>query len=358
MKPWRVDAIVPPGLEPLAQEELSELGVQSQLGQGRLSLVAHPDALMRLNVLALIPSRFLVVVGSFRATHFVEFKKKLLKAGLEQFLSSSTVEFKITCKHCKLYHTGAIEEAAVAALNVKPKASLLKGEVHEPALRLFIRGEDDTFSISIDSSGEHLHRRGILLHRGEAPLRENLAAALVRLGRFSQPELWDPCCGSGTLLVENYLLETHTPLFQFRSYAFEHWACFDEDRYDKLKEKCLEAQKTCQTRMMASDIDAKVLEAAKSNFERLGCLNDVEVFKADLQHTSTEKFPAKLQVLCNPPYGERLARGKSVLKVMKSWAQSHSDWQVRVLLPSSQRDQGRSLLSFRNGGKPVELLEL
>ena len=356
MKPWTIHAIVPPGLEELAQEELSELGFKSKVEPGHLVLGAHPDGLYRLNHLARIPSRFLVVVGSFRATHFVEFKKKITALPLAPFMEGRGLSFSISCQHCKLFHTGAIEEAALRAFDLPSDPN---------GVGLYLRGKDDVFSVSVDSSGEHLHRRGILLHRGEAPLRENLAAAIVRAGTsFSRGvedalAFWDPCCGSGTLLVEKLLLEQRIPLGRFRSFSFEQWPSLDLDRYKATKEKMEAEVKPWKGKILGSDVDAKVLDAAKFNLEKAGLLNSVELFKADMSQVDRSPFPSRCAIVSNPPYSERLKRGKEVLRTFKSWVKSSPDWRVFVLLPSSQRDQGRrSLLSFRNGGRPVELLEI
>lgn len=356
MKPWTIHAIVPPGLEELAQEELSELGFKSQIQPGHLVLGAHADGLFRLNHLARIPSRFLVVVGSFRATHFVEFKKKLLTLPLTPFIEGKGLSFSISCQHCRLFHTGAIEEAALRAFGLSADPQ---------GIGLYLRGKDDVFSVSVDSSGEHLHRRGILLHRGEAPLRENLAAAMVRAGSSSflqdsesPKSFWDPCCGSGTLLVEKLLLEKKIPIGRFRSFSFESWPSLDLDRYKKTKEKMEDQVKTWEGQVFGSDIDAKVLEAAKFNLESAGLMESVQLFKADMSHVDRSRLPSVCDIVSNPPYGERLKRSKEAMRTFKAWPKQNPDWRVSVLLPSSQRDQGRrSLLSFRNGGRPVELLE-
>ena len=210
MKPWNIIAVIPPGLEILAIAELKSLGVESRSESwGQVNFIAHPDLLFRLHNLARIPSRFLVEIGRITAKHFKEFRKDLERLPLKDYIVPPHAQFKINCTHCKLFHTGAIEEAARLALDCPT----------EGGTTLHILGLDDTFIISVDASGEHLYRRGILEHRGEAPLRENLAAAMVRAVP-SESTFWDPFCGSGTLPLERLLQGSSIPIGRLRSFDF------------------------------------------------------------------------------------------------------------------------------------------
>jgi putative N6-adenine-specific DNA methylase len=347
MKPWRVIAIIPPGLEDLAILELKALGVEAAFENfGQLGLIAHPDLLFRLHNLARIPSRFLVEIGRFQAKHFKEFRKKLETLPLKNYLTPGQAQFKITCRHCKLYHTGAIEEAARLALEA-PEVT---------GTTVHILGQDDEFLISIDASGEHLHRRGILEHRGEAPLRENLAAGMVR--SLPNPELfWDPFCGSGTLPLESLLQGSSIPIGRYRSFGFESWPCTNLERYRTKLAELEELVKPCPWKILGSDCDDRVLEAANHNFTKAKLVDQIELFQADVREINLSSLGSNSRsIISNPPYNERLFQGKCVLKSIKTWAGQRPAWKIALLLPSMQAGiQGEILLRFKNGGKPVSL---
>jgi putative N6-adenine-specific DNA methylase len=363
LKPWTVHAIVPLGLETEAHEELLSLGVKNEIMPGHLSCAIHPDALIRLNELSRIPSRFLVIVGSFKATHFSEFKKKFAKIDFSPFLNQNSLEFKVHCKHCKLYHSGAIEERAKAVLEHGPWSSNDHGA---QSMSIHIKGQDDEFTISVDSSGDHLYKRGILKHRGEAPIRENLAAAMIN--KIPKGEnLWDPCCGSGTLLAEKILLETKLPLHLFRRFAFETWPSIPQSRLLNLRDQLLQNVQAWDGTVTGSDLDPKVLEAAQFNLEHLSKVMGehaldvqfkVQLCVHDIAEHEMEYFENGISrhVISNPPYNERLQRGQGVLPSFQNISQ-HAN--VFILLPRAQAPQkAKSYLQFKNGGKSVGLYQL
>lgn len=346
MKPHRITIIVPPGLEALAAEECRGLGLSEvEEHTGWLVTHGHDRWIHRLNNLARIPSRILVELASFRASSFSELVAKVQKARIDKFLGENSINLKISVSHCRLYHTGAIEERILRALG-KEKVT----EKDSPALELYVRGEDDEFTLSLDSSGDHLHRRGVALHRGAAPLRENLAAALVQ--KVSpKGAVWDPTCGSGTILLETILGDTGYPLNRFRSFAFEKWPQHNQQRYQADLEKMEEEVKPLSRRLLASDIDSKELEACRSNLERLGALDKVEVFQGDVSSLDPKDHLCEGSVLSNPPYGQRIGPGDDLMKHFVRWVGEYPKLGVHMVLPRGKDLSGfQRGLRFRNGG--------
>ena len=273
MKPNRIVIIVPPGLEDLAMEECQELGLSKiEKHPGWLVTYGHDRWVHRLNNLARLPSRVLIELTSFKANSFSEFEAKLNKAKLGAIFQDRSIALKISVKHCRLYHTGAIEERILRFLG---RPGSVKGD--ESCMSLFVRGEDDVFTLSLDSTGDHLHRRGLALHRGVAPLRENLAAALVREASPSGA-VWDPTCGSGTLILETILRDTRWPLNRFRKFAFEQWPTHQASRYQTDLEEMEKEVKPLKRKILASDLEEKELDGCRANLERAGCLDQVEAF--------------------------------------------------------------------------------
>lgn len=348
MKPHKIIIVVPPGIEDLAKAECHELGLTDvESHPGWLVVHGHDRIIHRLNNLARLPSRILVELASFRATSFSEFETRLGKLKLRSLFGGRSLAFSISVRHCKLYHTGAIEERLLRWLGDKGSRPM------EGELKIFVRGEDDRFSLSLDSSGEHLHRRGIAIHRGEAPLRENLAAALLRR---ASPEgaIWDPTCGSGTILLESILADTKTPLSKFRKFAFESWPSHDAKRYEATLSEMESSILPMSRRLIASDIEEKELEAFRNNLSRVGWEKLVEVFSGDVTKLSpTEVLPSG-SVISNPPYGQRVSPGEGVWKNLAAWANSHAGLDVHMVLPRGLSMNGfQKGLRFRNGGLGV-----
>ena len=208
MKPFKIFAVVLPGLEKYAEIELIQLGIKKTIAiRGGVEFACHPRKLYYLNNFARIPTRFLVRLGSFTAKSFSEFESKFLKFDLNSYLTSNAIEMKVSCQHCKLYHTGAIIERVHRYL----KKPIIKDASGKDSQKLYINGKDDEFTISIDSSGENLHKRGVMKYRGKAPLRETIAAAMLQAAQVEN-DLWDPMCGSGTLPIEYYLKKSLVPI--------------------------------------------------------------------------------------------------------------------------------------------------
>lgn len=343
MKPWTIHAVVPPGLEGLAKNELHHLGVKTVSEHaGGLGFSCHDRQLFRLHHLARIPSRFLVVLGQFRARHFSELVDKAKALEIPAFTGPlERADLRISCRHCKLYHSDAIAERLHLLWNSRPDA---KGQ------RIQLRGEDDHFTLSIDASGEHLHRRGILRHRGSAPLRENLAAALIQATTPEGP-IWDPFCGSGTLAVESLLQETRTPIGRFRSFAFQHWPKHRTDVYaDDLAS--LEAERQQPThRHRLGDHNPSELEACRHNLEAVGWLEWVDVREEDFFQATP---PEGHHLITNPPYERRLKGAGDLFARLDGW----KPFPAHLLLPRNRRHPGfRGILKFKNGGQAVHLLE-
>jgi putative N6-adenine-specific DNA methylase len=352
MKPWSITAIVPPGLEELASSELIELGVTNiKISPGFITFSGHPDRLVCLHHLARIPSRFLVQLGQFKAKSFGEFRRKCGLLKLEAFLGTGAKPgFHSTTRHCKLHHTGALEEAALRAWDMEGEA--------EGQQTIYIRGEDDLFMLSIDASGDHLHKRGVLTRRGLAPLRENLAAAMVRtIG--DDCDFWDPFCGSGTLLLERWLQQTAYPIGAFRGFAHQHWPCMYQQRLSDILEALKAKARICRSQIHGSDSDEAMISACKENLATLPLdLGDFNINHHVVGTNNEPNFlrPGALSIVSNPPYNQRLRQHACDLGGLVEWSRNRDNTDCGLLLPKAKRSWSMSpLIGFRNGGIPVKL---
>jgi putative N6-adenine-specific DNA methylase len=266
--------------------------------------------------------------------------------------AEASLAFHTTTKHCKLHHTGALEEAALRGWERSND-----GEVDASTQTIFIRGEDDIFTLSLDASGDHLYRRGVLIKRGEAPLRENLAAAMVRLIDHSV-DFWDPFCGSGTLMLERWLQLTRYPLGAFRAFAFESWPCINTERREKVTAELLKASTPCVSKIQGSDADPAAVQMSQENLAVLPASHgsiDVKSFeiKAGME---IDPKDTPMAIMTNPPYNDRLEQNAEHLLALAKWARSKDAVTLYYLLPKASKKLGlKVVLSFQNGGKRVKV---
>ncbi|RPJ45205.1 MAG: hypothetical protein EHM21_09560, partial [Chloroflexi bacterium] len=252
----RCFAVTAPGLEPLAAKELRNIGISLE-GQkpvtglhlaekrttggaaaesdrsGGVSFTGSLEDIYRANLHLRTASRVLVRLGDFYAAGFPELRKKAGRLAWERFLApGQPVSLHVTCHKSKLYHSGAVAERVLAAIADrlgKPapavKASPTGEEGEGTAVQMIVvRLIHDHCTISVDSSGELLHRRGYRQATAKAPLRETLAAAmLLASGWDGASPLVDPFCGSGTIAIEAAMLALGIPPGWRRSFAFMNW---------------------------------------------------------------------------------------------------------------------------------------
>ena len=188
---------VQPGLEALLAEEASALGfAPARVTGGGVEITGGWPEVWRANLCLRGASRVLVRVGSFRAQHLSQLDKLSRKLPWGDFLQEDVpVKVEATSSRSKLYHTGAIAER-VARASGDPSGQ-------EDAVRIFVRIDRDVCTVSVDTSGELLHRRGFKQAVGKAPLRETQAALFLRAcGYDGQETVVDPMCGSGTFPIE------------------------------------------------------------------------------------------------------------------------------------------------------------
>jgi putative N6-adenine-specific DNA methylase len=172
----------------------------------------------------------------------------------------------------------------------------------EIAIDLHIHG--DSCTISLDSSGESLHKRGYRINQGEAPLNEVLAAGMIQLAGWSgNSDFLDPMCGSGTLPIEAAMIAYNIPTGKFRkNYAFENWRDFDQLLLDSIKQDT--EKKEFIYNIYASDISGSNLLNAQTNARRALVFNKIKFQISDFKDLKLNLNNG--MIIINPPYGERL----------------------------------------------------
>lgn len=175
-----------------------------------------------------------------------------------------------------------------------------------PDLRIHAHLEGGTCALSLDSSGESLHRRGYRSGDAPAPLKETLAAALVLLsGWRGDTPLLDPMCGSGTLIVEAALIAANRAPGLSRRFGFEGWLGFDRDAFTRVHDEAAAAARPIRVPIAGSDVDPRAITQARRSLTGAGLGSAATLFRAALDDV-TPPGPAPGMLICNPPYGERV----------------------------------------------------
>jgi len=346
LKPWETYLVVQPGLEALVTEELADLGISNTSSDfGGITWTTHPRRCFQLLPYLRIPSRVLIRLGSFHARHFNIFEKEFEKIDFSPFLDQQPLKFKVECHHCALYHKGALAERMEAILNAHRVVDL-----ELPEQIIHCRGQDNLFTFSVDACGEHLHKRGMMIKRGEAPLRETLAAALIRAMK-PKADVWDPFCGSGTILMETKLYHQPRSVGQQRFFSFFNWPCFKKDPEAA---KPLDLPQFNAYKLYGSDLDATVIALAQDNLKPHIEASQLQLQVKDFNKVNPKEFASNsLCLLSNPPYGERLPF-QDLNQQIQRWRSECPELRIGILVPSSKPiARAKNLFKFKNGGLSV-----
>lgn len=306
-------AVCQPGLESISLKELINLGVNDCIiHEGGIEFSGELEKCWELNLRLRTVSSIMLRIQTFKSIYFHDFQERISKIPWELYLNpSSPLKFKITCHHCKLYHTIRLESECIKGISQRFKET----DVHNEDLtsthpqKIIIRGEDDIFTVSLDSSGDQLYKRGYKEFVTEAPLRETVAAAILQFAEFEKySTLLDPMCGSGTFTLEAASIISGRTAGNLRNFAFEEWPSFRETAYNNLKKNLSNNIKPDKLKIIAADIDDNALSACRENVANLDLPIDIEIKKNDF---FTDKIilseQIKTLIVLNPPYGKRIS---------------------------------------------------
>jgi putative N6-adenine-specific DNA methylase len=324
----------------------------------------------RANLYLRTASRVLVRLGEFYTSAFPELRRKAGRVLWENYLAPERpIALRVTCKKSRLYHEGAVAERVAGAIADRLGKPPPVQKCHEdpdadPPQLIFVRLVENLCTISIDSSGALLHRRGYRLATAKAPLRETLASAMVMAsGWDTLSPLLDPFCGSGTIPIEAALLARGVPAGYLRRFAFMNWPNFDSKSWGELVGHASKGVASDIPRMIASDRDAGAIEAARDNAVRAGVADCIEF--ACKAVSAIDPPPGPGWVITNPPYGVRLKKTNDLRnlyaqlgKVLRSKCPG---WRLTLLCDRVQLIHSTGLefdrgISMMNGGLKVRLL--
>ncbi len=220
-----------PGFEPVCLQELLKLkpaASEACVTPGGVEFEGRLDDCYLANLNLRSANRILMRIHTFKSSNFRKLEKKLGDIPWELYLHAGRVpKVHVSTKHCRLRHSGAITErfrTTIAAQLSRFESVKKITKIASAEQNIYVRGIDDRFTVSIDSSGDLLYKRGLKKHAGKAPLRETLAAAALLLAGYDgRDPLLDPMCGSGTFSLEGALMAKRIPAGWLRDFAFMGW---------------------------------------------------------------------------------------------------------------------------------------
>lgn len=406
-------AVSAPGAAAYTAQELIHLellpanGASGALDKGGVAFRGDLAALQRANLHLRTANRVLLRLGEFRAVGFVELRKLAARLPWERYLApGAPLALRVTCHKSRLYHSDAVAERVAAAIGDRlGKAPLLQAFDEEdegpapaamlvaPPQLVLVRLLHDQCTISIDSSGALLHRRGYRLATAKAPLRETLAATMLlaagwpagapagaMAGAALPPPLIDPFCGSGTVAIEAALLALEVApglaSGQPRHFAFLNWPVHNAEQWQEAVQEAVTSAAARRQQVaaagklviFAADRDAGAIEAAQANAQRAGVAEWISFVQQPISALAPPEAlpesPTPGWIVTNPPYGLRVSSGQDVRNLYAQFGKvlrvRVPGWHVAVLCNDRRllSQMGLHLdtsLALVNGGLTVTL---
>lgn len=363
-------AVTLPGFERLCADELTRLSETiriTRIAAGGVSFSGRLTDAYRANLQVRTAGRLLMRLARFKATNFQQLEKQIQKIPWELYLPWGAVPAcRITARRSRLYHSGAVAGRigkSISARWSEQGAAPARSE----SQALFIRLQDDKVTVSLDSSGAPLYRRGIKTHTARAPLRETTAAAILLSAgyRWDRP-LVDPMCGAGTFSLEAAMMAKRIPPGLFRDFAFMQWPAFRPRQWSHLKQSASEKTKSyTRTVIWASDADGRAVAELKDCMSHFSLEDAAYVYQADFFSLQPEQISTQKGLIAlNPPYGRRLSAEGDVESAYQEIAaklkKDFKGWKAALLVPEERLARGLGLslksVSLRHGGLQLTLL--
>ena len=310
------------GLEEVLARELVELGANNiQIERRAVSFTGDKRMLYTANFCLRTASRILVPIATFKAKTTDDIYNHVKQIDWAQYMTAQTTFLIDSTVYSDFFRhsqfvTYRVKDAIVDWWmehgGVRPSVQLTHPDIY---LNVHIGG--DMVTVSLDSSGESLHKRGYRVANTQAPINEALAAGMLLLaGWKGQSDFYDPMCGSGTLLIEAALIARNiAPGIYRKGFAFEKWANFDADLFEDIYSDD-SRERDFNHKIYGSDAGFYAMQAATKNVQSANLQRDIEIKQIRIEELRlADKDTEGAFVMMNPPYGERLSQDKNVLRL-------------------------------------------
>lgn len=368
------------GLEEITAQELTTLGAKEvKTDFTGVHFQGDKELLYRVNLWGRTIFRVLKPIATIKSQTPQQLFRNVQKIDWSEFLQpQQTLAIRCTGKNDQLNHShftaiqikNAIVEQQQKYHKVRSRsgsASLRSNiDTDSPDIVINAHIHHDECILSLDSTGESLHRRGYRPAVGLAPLKETLAAALLYIAEWdSSIPLYDPFCGSGTILIEGALMGLNiAPGLYRHQFCFENWQDYDHNLWQHLIDEARKSQKTDLPPIVGTDIDSSIIKQAQHNAKTCQIANHVEFFQ---RHLVDATPPAESGILiCNPPYGKRLEDTEALFPLYKLLGdilkQRFKGWTAYILTGNKLLTKKVGLrtsrrIAINNGGIDCTLLK-
>jgi len=355
---FEIFAVCSPGIEKVLAQEISVLGYKNKTTPGGVIFKANLKGLYLTNLWLRTATRILIKIGSFKALNFKELIDKASRYPWEIYFShTNSLKIRVTCKHSKLYHSKAVAERLLAAIKTRLGRELFLTNDKEAPL-LVARLNHNEVLLRVDSSGKDLFKRGYKVAPGTAPLRENLAAALVLLSNWDKASpIIDPFCGTGTIIIEAAMIAANMAPGLNRSFAFQNWKNYQKDLFEALVEAAQKKISPPSSPIYGFDWSEKAILASQQNAKAAGVAPWTSFKKQEVKHL---KPPApKGFIVTNPPFGKRIRETLIPLRTLaRKLQKDFFAWHLTFIYPSKKVPiafpfELKVLTSFSHGGQRV-----
>lgn len=338
MKKFDIIASTTFGLEALTKRELLDLGYDELLVEnGRITLKGGLDDVVKLNLWLRTAERISIKVGEFKVLSFTELFDKTKELPWEEWIDIDG-NFMVSGKslNSKLYSVSDCQSIVEKAIVERLKENYDVEWFSKSGARFKVEVSinKDIATLTLDTSGEGLHKRGYRNRANLAPIKETLAASLVMLSYWNNERLlYDPFCGSGTILIEALLIGKNIAPGLDRKFDFEAWEIFSKEivKAERVKARNL-INHDAKLRIMGSDIDKKSILIARDNLANLGLEEEITFFVKDMRDVDIKNEYGVL--ITNPPYGVRMGNDGEVRQLYVDFGNKFREldkWSIYVI---------------------------
>ena len=329
------------GIEAVTKRELYKIIGKEDLSaiNGRIKFDGDESDVAKCNLNLRTGNRVEIVLGGFKAETFDDLFEGIKAIPFEEYICrDGKIIVNAKSVQSKLFAYSAIQSVSKKAICERLCKKYGVNELGESGARykIEVAALKDYVTVTLDTSGDGLHRRGYRGLVGEAPLKETLAAALVELSVWNKSRpLADLFCGTGTISIEACMIALNIPAGLNRGFDFQNWKCFDKKIFDRAAEEAKANIVTdADLRIGGFDIDDKQLKLARKHAELAGVDKYIHFQRADMRDFSS-RFSHGV-IISNPPYGERLSDRKEVEKLYRDYGKKVAlldDWCAYTLTP-------------------------
>ncbi|CAG5400858.1 N-6 adenine-specific DNA methylase [Streptococcus pneumoniae] len=371
-KEFNLIATVAAGLEAVVGREVRELGYDCQVENGRVRFQGDVRTIIETNLWLRAADRIKIIVGTFPAKTFEELFQGVFALDWENYLPLGA-RFPISkakCVKSKLHNEPSVQAISKKAVVKKLQKHYARPEgvplmENGPEFKIEVSILKDVATVMIDTTGSSLFKRGYRTEKGGAPIKENMAPAILQLSNwYPDKPLIDPTCGSGTFCIESVMIARKMAPGLRRSFAFEEWNWISDRLIQEVRtEAAKKVERELELDIMGCDIDARMVEIAKANAQAAGVAGDITFKQMRVQDLRSDKINGV--IISNPPYGERLSDDAGVTKLYAEMGQVFAPlktWSKFILTSDeafeskygSQADKKRKLY---NGTLKVDLYQ-